>query len=174
MLLRGMILVFMDFVFQAEDGIRDIGVTGVQTCALPILDKIVNYAEHHILNESEAGFNLTIFYGKDADWTAVVNACRRYPMFAERQVVLLKEAQHMKQIEMLEGYIENPLTSTVLVVAFKEKKIDGRTSFGALIKKKTQYVESKKMYDSKLPEWTRDMIHAKGFEIKPQALQLLI
>ncbi|HEX8461319.1 MAG TPA: DNA polymerase III subunit delta, partial [Segetibacter sp.] len=60
------------------------------------IDKVVDYAEHKILSEGEAGFNLTVFYGRDADWTAVVNACRRYPMFSERQVVLLKEAQHMK------------------------------------------------------------------------------
>lgn len=138
------------------------------------IDKVLNYAEHNILNESEASFNLTVFYGRDAEWPAVVNACRRYPMFAERQVVLLKEAQQMKQIEMLEGYVQNPLTSTVLVVAFKDKKIDGRSAFGKLVKKKAEYVESKKMYESKLPEWTRDMVNAKGFEIKPQALQLLI
>ena len=60
------------------------------------IDKIIDFAEHHILNENEASFNLTVFYGRDADWTAVVNACMRYPMFAERQVVLLKEGQQMK------------------------------------------------------------------------------
>ena len=63
------------------------------------IDRVVDYAEHKILDEAEAGFNLTVFYGKDADWAAVVNACKRYPMFAERQVVLLKEAQQMKDIE---------------------------------------------------------------------------
>src|SRR3954471_2493347 len=99
------------------------------------IDKVVDFAEHKILSESEAGFNLTVFYGRDADWTAVVNACRRYPMFAERQVVLLKEAQHMKDIEKLESYIGNALVSTVLVVAYKEGKIDGRTNFAKLIKK---------------------------------------
>ncbi|MEI8059893.1 MAG: DNA polymerase III subunit delta, partial [Ferruginibacter sp.] len=69
------------------------------------IDLVMDYAEHHILDEAEAGFNLTVFYGRDADWTAVVNACRRYPMFAERQVVVLKEAQHMKEIEKLESYV---------------------------------------------------------------------
>ncbi len=56
------------------------------------IDKVINYAEHHILNESEAGFNLTVFYGKDANWADVINACRRYPMFAERQVVILERS----------------------------------------------------------------------------------
>ena len=79
------------------------------------IDQIVNYAEHNILSEAEAGFNLTVFYGKDADWTAVINACRRYPMFAERQVVLLKEAQQMRDIDKLEAYIDKPQPSTVFV-----------------------------------------------------------
>ncbi len=57
------------------------------------IDQVTAFAEHKILSENEAEFNLTVFYGKDADWAAVINACRRYPMFAERQVVLLKEAQ---------------------------------------------------------------------------------
>src|SRR2546426_10094948 len=73
------------------------------------IDQVIQYAEHQILPESEASFNLTVFYGKDALWTEVVNACMRYPMFAERQVVLLKEAQQMKDIDKLESYITNPL-----------------------------------------------------------------
>ena len=82
------------------------------------IDKAVDYAEHHILNKSEASFNLSIFYGRDTSWADVINACRRYPMFAERQVVLLKEAQHMRDIEKLEGYLENPLSSTVFIVSY--------------------------------------------------------
>ena len=78
------------------------------------IDQVVDYAEKHLLNESETGFNLTVFYGKDADWPSVVNACRRYPMFAERQVVILKEAQQMRDIEKLEAYVDNPQPSTVL------------------------------------------------------------
>jgi DNA polymerase-3 subunit delta len=66
------------------------------------IDQVVHYAEHKILPESEASFNLSIFYGKDADWSSVVNACMRYPMFAEKQVVILKEAQQMRDIEKLE------------------------------------------------------------------------
>ena len=69
------------------------------------IDEAMNYAENYILTEAEAGFNLTVFYGKDADWAQVVNACRRYPMFAERQVVLIKEAQQMLSFEKLESYV---------------------------------------------------------------------
>lgn len=138
------------------------------------IDKLINYAEHNILNESEAAFNLTVFYGRDADWTLVVNACRRYPMFAERQVVLLKEAQHMKDIDKLETYIANPLSSTVFVVGLKDKKVDGRTNLSKLLKKNAEIFQSKKIFESQLPEWVRDMIASKGYQVTPQALQLLI
>lgn len=138
------------------------------------IDKIMDYAEHKILNESEAGFNLTVFYGRDADWTAVVNACRRYPMFAERQVVLLKEAQHMKEIEKLEGYVNKPLTSTIFVVAYKEKKLDGKTKLAKAVKKDGELFQTKKLFEYQLPEWTKNMIQSKGHDITPQALQLLI
>src|SRR5258708_12809795 len=86
------------------------------------IDQLINYAEHKILTEAEAGFNLTVFYGKDADWAAVINACRRYPMFAERQVVLLKEAQQMRDLDKLEAYIEKPLTSPIFVLSYQQNK----------------------------------------------------
>lgn len=138
------------------------------------IDKLVHYAEHSILSESEAGFNLTVFYGKDASWPEVINACRRYPMFSERQVVLLKEAQHMRDIEKLEAYIDNPLPSTIFVVSYKEKKVDGRTSLAKTIKKKAELLSTKKMYDNQLPDWTNDLVHSKGLEISPKALLLLV
>src|SRR5689334_21995349 len=100
------------------------------------IDKVMDYAEHNILKESETSFNLTVSYGKDTNWPDVINTCRRYPMFSERQVVLLKEGQQMKDIEKLEPYIENPLTSTILVVSYKEKKVDGRTKFAKVLKEK--------------------------------------
>ncbi len=138
------------------------------------IDKVVEYAEHKILSESEASFNLTVFYGRDADWAAVVNACRRYPMFADRQVVLLKEAQQMKDIEKLEGYIDNPLTSTVFVVSYKDKKVDARTKFAKLLKAKGEMVTTKKMYDNQLPQWANEMVESKGLSINQKALALLV
>ena len=90
------------------------------------IDQVLQYAEHQLLPESEAAFNLSVFYGRDAAWPDVVNACKRYPMFAERQVVLIKEAQHMRDLEKLESYLEQPLASTILVIGYKEKKLDNR------------------------------------------------
>lgn len=138
------------------------------------IDKLVEYAEHKILPESEASFNLSVFYGKDANWADIINACRRYPMFAERQVVILKEAQQMRDVEKLEPYVENPLSSTVLVVSYKEKKVDGRTKFAKTLAKNGVVLTTKKMYDDKLPEWTSELVHSKGLTISPKALMLLV
>jgi len=138
------------------------------------IDKAINYAEHHILNESEASFNLSVFYGRDTSWTDVINACRRYPMFAERQVVLLKEAQQMRDVEKLEGYIENPLGSTVFIVAYKEKKVDGRSKLAKLLKQKAVLITTKKIYDSQLPEWTQELLRSKQLSISPKGLALLV
>ncbi len=138
------------------------------------IDKVMKYAENNILKESETGFNLSVFYGKDADWAAVLNACRRYPMFAERQVVLLKEAQQMRDIEKLEAYIENPLTSTIFVVSYKEKKVDGRTRLAKLLKEKGVVLTTKKLYDNQLPEWTEELVQSKELNISQKALMLLV
>ena len=138
------------------------------------IDKVVSYAEHHILNENEAAFNLTIFYGRDTGWADVINACRRYPMFAERQVVVLKEAQHMRDIEKLEGYIEHPLSSTVFVVSYKDKKVDGRSKLAKLLKQKAVYITTKKIFDSQLPEWTQELLQEKQLSITPKGLALLV
>lgn len=138
------------------------------------IDKVMQYAEHKILSEAEAGFNLTIFYGKDAAWADVINACRRYPMFAERQVVLLKEAQQMRDIDKLEPYVEAPSPSTIFVVSYKDKKVDGRTKLAKLLKEKGVMLTTKKLYESKLPEWTQEMVQSRGYSISQKATLLLI
>lgn len=137
------------------------------------IDQVMNYAEHHILSEAEAGFNLTVFYGKDAGWADIVNACMRYPMFAERQVVLLKEAQQMKDIDKLENYIANPLASTIFVVSYKEKKVDGRSKLAKLLKDKGELLSTKKMYDNQLPEWISNLAASKGYSLSQKSLMLL-
>ncbi len=139
-----------------------------------LIDQLVDYAEHKILSEAEAGFNLTIFYGRDANWPDVINACRRYPMFAERQVVLLKEAQQMKDIEKLEGYVDNPLPSTVFVVSYKDKKVDARTKFAKTLKSKGEVFSTKKLYDNQLPDWANNMVQHHGLTISTKALHLLV
>ena len=138
------------------------------------IDKVMNYAEHKILPESEAGFNLSVFYGKDASWSDVVNACMRYPMFAERQVVLLKEAQQMKDIDKLENYIEHPLASTIFVVSYKEKTLDKRTKLYKLINKNGEVFTSEKIKEYKLVEWVTEYLKEQDFTMSQKGVLLLV
>jgi len=138
------------------------------------INEVMEFAEHHLLPEEEKSFNLSIFYGKDADWASVVNACMRYPMFAERQVVLLKEAQQMRDLSKLEPYIQQPLGSTVFVVSYKDKKVDGRSKLAKLLKDKGELLSTKKLYDNQLPEWIIELLQARGLSINQKALYLLI
>jgi DNA polymerase III subunit delta len=137
------------------------------------IDQVGNYAEHNILSEADVQFNLTIFYGKDADFNAVLNACRRYPMFAERQVVVLKEAQQMKDVEKLEGYVNAPLESTILVVCYKGKTLDKRTKLYKTIQATAEVLSTKKMADSKLQQWIIETVQAKGFSINAKCAALI-
>lgn len=137
------------------------------------IDILTHYAEHHLLSAEEASFNLSVFYGKDAAWSDVINACRKYPMFSDKQVVILKEAQHMRDIEKLEPYVEQPQPSTIFIVAFKEKKMDGRSKLGKMLPKKTVHLVTKKVPDYQLAEWTSQLIHQKGLLISPIGLSMI-
>ena len=90
------------------------------------IDKIADYIAEHALAPEERDFNQTVMFGSDVTASQVADAARRYPMMAERQVVILKEAQNLKQTEALEKYVKQPLKSTVLVICHKNGKIDGR------------------------------------------------
>jgi DNA polymerase-3 subunit delta len=138
------------------------------------IDQVINYAEKNILSETEASFNLTVLYGRDTSWPDLINACMKYPMFSDKQVVILKEGQVMKDIEKLENYVGKSLASTLLFVAYKGKKLDGRTKLAKLLKDKAVLLTSKKLYDNELPEWTSELIKSKGYTITNKALFLLI
>lgn len=138
------------------------------------IDKIVTYAESHLLDASLTGFNLSVFYGKDSKVEDVINACRRYPMLSDKQVVILKEAQQLRDIEKLESYLEHPLSSTIFIVAHKEKKLDGRGKLAKIVKQKTVLFATKKLYDNELPDWAATMIKSKGLDINPKALHILV
>jgi DNA polymerase-3 subunit delta len=138
------------------------------------IDQVMNFAEKQILSEIGAGFNLTVLYGRDSDWAAVINTCRRYPMFGDKQVVLLKEAQGMRDIEKLESYVDKPLDSTIFFVGYKGKKIDGRTKMSRTLKEKAVLLTTKKLYENELPDWTQKLVRHKGFSITNKALYLII
>ncbi len=137
------------------------------------IDSISNFIEKNVLAESERAFNQTIFYGKDADARSLVDTARRYPMMAPYQVVILKEAQEMKDIADLQLYIEKPATTTILVICHKHKKLDTRTKFGKSLKEHAFVFESKKLYENQVPDWIANYVSAKKMKIQPKAAQLV-
>jgi DNA polymerase-3 subunit delta len=137
------------------------------------IDQASRFLENNLLSEAEKEFNLQVFYGRDADWAAVLNACRRYPMFSERQVVMIKEAQDMKTLDRLESYLQKPQDTTVLVLTHKHGKLDGRTNLKKLIEKHGPVMTSQRLKDYKIPDWIRQYTSALGHDITPQACMLL-
>ena len=114
------------------------------------IDKISDFIEASVLSEEEKGFNQMVLYGRDVSIEDVVSNAKRYPMMAERQVVILKEAQDLSRtIEKLTTYVENPQPTTVLVVNYKYKKIDKRKALFKALKKGSVVFESKKLYDAR-------------------------
>ena len=137
------------------------------------IDEICNFIEANLLNESEKGFNQTILYGKETDVYSIINAAKRYPMMAERQLVIVKEAQNLKEIEKMQPYIEHPLPSTVLVLCFKHKKMDGRSKMLKIAKEKFIVFESSPIPDYKLQPWIAAYCKAKNIAIHPLASSML-
>ncbi|WP_373519836.1 DNA polymerase III subunit delta [Pricia sp.] len=138
------------------------------------IDAIATYIEKNVLQEEEKEFNQMVLYGKDVTIDDIVANAKRYPMMAERQVVIVKEAQELyRTIEQLVKYAENPQTTTVLVICYKYKKIDKRKKLYKTVKAKGVIFESKKLYDDRVPEWIRKHLQAKGYSISHKASILL-
>ena len=139
------------------------------------IDKLSEYIEKSILTEEEKGFNQTVLYGRDVTIEDIVGTAKRYPMMADRQVVIVKEAQDLvKTIDKLESYAENPMPSTVLVVCYKYKTIDKRKKLLKSISKTGVVFESKKMYDNQVGQWITRVLQGKGLTIEPKANAILV
>ena len=138
------------------------------------IDKISDYIAEHALAPEERDFNLTILFGSDVTASQVADAARRYPMMAERQVVIVKEAQNIKQTDALEKYMKMPLKSTVLVMCHKNGKIDGRKrEYVKAIQQAGVIFESMKLKDYKLPEFIVNYLQARQVAIDPKSTQLI-
>lgn len=137
------------------------------------IDAISGYIEKHVLSDSEKEFNLNIIYGIDVDTTTIISYARRFPLMANYQILIVKEAQNIKDIEDLNVYIKNPVETTILVICYKYKKIDARKSFAKLIKENSVFFESKKLYDYKIPNWISSYLKQKDYSITPKASMLL-
>ncbi|NQY67177.1 MAG: DNA polymerase III subunit delta, partial [Flavobacteriales bacterium] len=112
------------------------------------IDEISEYIIRNALTEDEKGFNQTILYGRDTDVLTVINEAKRFPAMAERQVVVVREAQYLDKIENLQPYLEKANQSTILVLCYKYKKLDKRKSFYKVVNESAVLFESKKLYDN--------------------------
>ncbi|HRH56837.1 MAG: DNA polymerase III subunit delta [Chitinophagales bacterium] len=139
------------------------------------IDLIEEFISDNALEPHEKDFNYSMFYGKDADPMQVLNDARQYPTFAEKRVVIVREAQDfkVKDWEVFEKYIENPVETTVLVFAHKNKTLDKRTKIAKIIEKKSVYFESKKKADDELPNWIAGYVKKKNFSINNEASKVL-
>ncbi len=139
------------------------------------IDAISEYIENNILAEEEKGFNQMVLYGRDVSVDDIIGNAKRYPMMAERQVVIVKEAQDLSRtIEKLSNYAENPQPTTVLVINYKYKKIDKRKALYKTIKKSGVVFESKKLYENQVSDWIRRVLSGQKYTISPKASQMLV
>jgi DNA polymerase-3 subunit delta len=137
------------------------------------IDQIINLLIENVLDESERDFNQTILYGADTDVATIFNAARRFPMMSERQLVVVREAQLIRDIETLTYYVKNPLKSTVLVVSYKYKTLDGRKSLATTLNKTGVLFESKKIPDNKIPTFIFSILQTRKIEIDAKGAQML-
>lgn len=139
------------------------------------IDKISEYIGNKILTEEERGFNQVVLYGKESSIDDIVGNAKRYPMMAERQVVIVKEAQHLSRtIERLSSYADNPQLTTVLVICYKYKKLDKRKALYKSIKKCGVVFESKKLYENQVSDWIRKTLLSSGYSISHKAALMLV
>ncbi|MHB9056626.1 MAG: DNA polymerase III subunit delta [Paludibacteraceae bacterium] len=137
------------------------------------IDRISDFIQNNILDESEVDFNMTVLYGKDTDIDSVINAAKRYPMMAEHQVVIVKEAQLIKDWDSLSYYLSKPLRSTILCICYKYGKPDGRKKWVQDLGHHAVVFESKKLYDNQIGQWIRGYLGEKQVRITEKAEMML-
>lgn len=148
------------------------------------IDMVSDYIENNILEASEKEFNQSVYYGRDVSAAEIVSSAKRFPMMSENQVVIIKEAQNVRDLfpkgkagkdkkHPFEAYIENPLPSTILVICYKYKTIDKRTALAKLIAKNSVLMHSKIIYDNKVPDWINNYLKGKSCHVSPKGSALL-
>lgn len=137
------------------------------------IDQLVDQIQNEALTEQEKVFNQNVFYGKDAEVKSVMNAYMQYPMMAEYRLILLKEAQHMKEIDNLLPLIENPVKSSILVVIHKEKKLNQRSKLSKAFNDNGVVFESVRLYENKVADWIRSYSQSIGLNISDSAAELM-
>ena len=139
------------------------------------IDKIADYIEKNVLSEDEKGFNQTVLYGRDTSVEEIVSSAKRYPMMAEYQVILVKEAQELsRNIDKIESYADNPQLSTILVFCYKYKALDKRKKVTKTLEKNGVVFESKKLYENQIGSWINQVLTESGYKIEPKANAMLV
>ncbi|PXY40817.1 DNA polymerase III subunit delta [Flavobacterium cheongpyeongense] len=139
------------------------------------IDKLSEYIEQNVLSEEEKGFNQTVLYGRDVSVEDIVATAKRYPMMADRQVVIVKEAQDLSRtIDKIESYVNNPMTTTVLVFCYKYKTLDKRKKVTKLLAQNGIVYESKKLYENQVGDWIKRVLAGKKYTIEPKANAMLV
>ncbi|MDI9340713.1 MAG: DNA polymerase III subunit delta [Sediminibacterium sp.] len=155
------------------------------------IDLISDYIEHNALDEADRSFNQTVVYGKDTDLTSILGLAKQFPMMSEYQVVIVKEAQNLKELNKSAGgdedgpksssggaaqllhYVNAPQSSTILVFCYKYKSIDKRSALAKAIQKHAVFLETARLYDNQLPDWITSFVTEKGYKIGPKASFLM-
>ena len=158
------------------------------------IDLISDYIEANVLDDADKEFNQNVVYGKDADLVSILGLAKQFPMMSEHQVVIVKEAQNLKELNKSAGgdespsasknnpnsavqqfvnYIANPQPTTILVFCFKYKTIDKRSAMAKALQKHAVYFESSKLYDNQVPEWINNYVKEINHTIAPKATFLL-
>ncbi|WP_299711423.1 DNA polymerase III subunit delta [uncultured Tenacibaculum sp.] len=139
------------------------------------IDKISSFIEDTVLDESEKGFNQVVMYGRDVSVDEIVSSAKRFPMMAEHQVIIVKEAQDLSRtIDKLEAYAANPQPSTILVINYKYKKLDKRKKVYKAVAKNGVIYESKRLYENQVGDWIAKVLKGNKFSIEPKAAQMLV
>ena len=139
------------------------------------IDKLTEFIEQNVLEEHERDFNQSILYGRDVTMEDVIGTAKRFPMMADRQVVVVREAQELSRtIDKLEAYAENPQPTTVLVFAYKYKTLDKRKKITKLLDKVGVVFESKKLYDNQVGDWIKRVLSGQGYSIDNKAVAMLV
>lgn len=139
------------------------------------IDQLIAYIEKNALEEEVRDFNQTVCYGRDVTPKDIIDMSRRFPMMGNYQLVIVKEAQEIKNIELIEPYMNALMDTTILVIGYKYKKLDKRKSFFKTLNKLNKVVlfESQRLYDDKIPDWIEKAVHLMGYSIDAISSRLL-
>lgn len=139
------------------------------------IDRLVQLLENDVLSDSEKEFNLMVLYGKDSDADTIASTARRYPMMSPFQVVIVKEAQQLADIDKLEKYARSPMPTTLLVLAHKGKSVRSNSKLAkAIAHTKGVIFDAKKYYENQIPAWIQKYMEAHQYNIKPDAAALMV